>query len=78
MQAMERHADPPSSLGKSLVACMVCRLVKSLDQVRRINAEVSVRTEGFIVVLSVPDPCLQRTQTLQGFDWAALSLQKEL
>ncbi|KAK9789547.1 hypothetical protein WJX73_005977 [Symbiochloris irregularis] len=29
---LERHAEPPMTLGKSLVACMVCRLVKLSEQ----------------------------------------------
>lgn len=30
---METAAEPPASLGKALVACLVCKLVKTLDQV---------------------------------------------
>lgn len=32
---METAAEPPASLGKALVACLVCKLVKTLDQFHR-------------------------------------------
>ena len=30
---MDNAAEVPNTLGKSLVACMTCRLIKSYDQV---------------------------------------------
>lgn len=34
------HAEVPAETGKNLVACMVCRLLKTFDQVHLLRSKV--------------------------------------